>query len=164
MAFMSCVLVLNGPKAETMSAHTDVNPPNVTLAVARLAAREALWNDTLLWSNTVYWNQTVRRAETVKQQVSADRGVKQRPAAAVSAPSGNCGGDLPPCWIMMRESRGNIRAMNPSGAAGKWQIMPGTWNGYGGYASAADAPESVQDAKARTMALCNWQPPNYCGG
>jgi len=65
---------------------------------------------------------------------------------------------------MMRESGGNIRAMNPSGAAGKWQIMPGTWNGYGGYSSAADAPESVQDAKARSMPLCNWQPPNYCGG
>jgi hypothetical protein len=52
--------------------------------------------------------------------------------------------------------------MNPSGAAGKWQIMPGTWNGFMGYASAADAPEWVQDAKARTMALCNWTAPAYC--
>jgi hypothetical protein len=83
----------------------------------------------------------------------------------VEQSSGACGGDLPPCWIMMRESRGQIRAKNPSSSAsGKWQILDSTWNGYGGYAHASDAPESVQDAKARSMALCNWQPPNYCAG
>ena len=128
-------------------------------------ARVTLWRDTVLWNNVLRWNAVLRQneiAETAKQQIRAARGVAHRPPAAVSASSGNCGGALPPCWIMMRESGGNIRAMNPSGAAGKWQIMPGTWNGYGGYASAADAPEAVQDAKARTMAPCNWQAPRYC--
>jgi hypothetical protein len=77
--------------------------------------------------------------------------------------SGKCGGDLPPCWIMNRESRGIITAQNPeSSASGKWQILDSTWGGYGGYTHAKDAPEWVQDAKARSMALCNWQPPNYC--
>lgn len=62
--------------------------------------------------------------------------------------SGMCGGNLPTCCIMMRESGGNPAAYNPSGAAGKWQFMPGTWGGYGGFASAAQAPEWVQDARA----------------
>jgi hypothetical protein len=38
--------------------------------------------------------------------------------------------------------------VNPSsGAGGKYPFMPGTWGGYGGYARAQDAPESVQDEK-----------------
>ena len=63
--------------------------------------------------------------------------------------SGRCGGNLPPCYVMMRESKGIITARNPSStASGKWQFLDSTWKGYGGYASAADAPESVQDAYA----------------
>lgn len=63
-----------------------------------------------------------------------------------------------------RESGGNYCAYNPSGACGAYQIMPTTWNGYGGYASACDAPPAVQDEKARSMAPCNWVAPNYCAG
>jgi hypothetical protein len=44
--------------------------------------------------------------------------------------------------------KGDPRAVNPSsGAGGKYPFMPGTWGGYGGYARARDAPESVQDEK-----------------
>lgn len=118
--------------------------------------------------NDAYKLVFVMEAAKARQQEAA----KPQPARMQSysntyAPeigTGSCGGDLPPCWIMMRESGGNIRAKNPSSSAsGKWQMLDSTWNGYGGYAHAADAPEWVQDAKARTMALCNWQPPNYCG-
>jgi hypothetical protein len=74
------------------------------------------------------------------------------PAPAAEQGSGRCGGDLPPCYIMMRESGGNIRAQNPSStASGKWQFLNSTWAGYGGYAEAWMAPESVQDAKAREL-------------
>jgi hypothetical protein len=73
----------------------------------------------------------------------------QAPAPVVAAVSGACGGNLPPCCVMMRESGGNPTAVNTSsGASGKWQFMPDTWQGYGGYSSAAEAPESVQDARA----------------
>ncbi len=73
-------------------------------------------------------------------------------APAPAAPSGRCGGDLPPCWVMMRESGGNITAQNPtSSASGKWQFINSTWAGFGGYAEAWMAPESVQDEKARIM-------------
>ena len=77
------------------------------------------------------------------------------PPAPVAAPqpsSGRCGGDLPPCYVMDRESGGSLTAQNPSStASGKWQFLDSTWAGYGGYASAYQAPESVQDAKAREL-------------
>jgi hypothetical protein len=77
------------------------------------------------------------------------------PTTRQSAPeigSGRCGGVLPPCYVMMRESRGDIRAENPtSSASGKWQFLDSTWAGFGGYARASHAPESVQDAKAAQL-------------
>lgn len=73
--------------------------------------------------------------------------------AEATSTGGACGGSLPPCWVMMRESGGDPTVWNAqgSGASGKWQFMPGTWAGYGGYTHAAYAPESVQDAKARIV-------------
>jgi len=161
MAFLSCVLVLT-PKAEAVTTvHTDVDTPNaatVVTAVARVAA-EDLWRDTLLWSNTVYWNQTAKRAETraalVARANKAGEATAQpkRGAPAVSAPiSGDCGGNLPSCCILRRESGGNIRAQNPvSSASGKWQFLDSTWAGYGGYQHAKDAPAGVQDERARIV-------------
>lgn len=70
---------------------------------------------------------------------------------APAAPQ-RCGGDLPTCAIMECENKGAITGKNPSSSAsGKWQIVDGTWGGYGGYAHAQDAPEAVQDAKAREL-------------
>lgn len=63
---------------------------------------------------------------------------------------------------MACESKGKLRVWNGgenysqehrgySSASGKWQIKRGSWNGYGGYRNAADAPEHVQDARAREL-------------
>ena len=101
-----------------------------------------------------------KQAEAAKaaadQAASEARSARQASNAATpqaSGPStGRCGGDLPPCCVMNRESGGNIRAQNPSSSAsGKWQFVNGTWNNFGGYPTAASAPESVQDAKARQL-------------
>lgn len=89
--------------------------------------------------------------------------------------SGRCGGDLPPCYVMQRESGGDIRIWNGgcyapvghqgrspcgvSSASGKWQFVRGTWGGFGGYVNAADAPESVQDERARQL----WAGGRGCG-
>jgi hypothetical protein len=98
-----------------------------------------------------------RQAAAAKQQAAAAQAAAAQQAAAATpavagAPAGftpgECGGSLPTCCIMMRESGGNPTVYNPSGASGKWQFMPGTWAGYGGYGSAAQAPEWVQDARA----------------
>lgn len=96
------------------------------------------------------------RAEARRDAANAERRSTQpHPDAAPRAAqqgTGRCGGDLPPCYVMMRESGGNIRAKNPSSSAsGKWQFLDSTWAGFGGYARASQAPESVQDAKARAL-------------
>lgn len=62
--------------------------------------------------------------------------------------SGACGGDLPPCWVMQRESHGNINAYNPTGCGGrgcygKWQCDPRTCSGKG--------TEAQQDAEAAAL-------------
>lgn len=64
--------------------------------------------------------------------------------------SGRCGGDLPPCWVMHRESgpSGSITAYNPTGCSGrgcygKWQCDPRTCDGTG--------TEAEQDAEARRV-------------
>jgi hypothetical protein len=63
-----------------------------------------------------------------------------------------CGGNLPPCSVMMCESGGNPTAQNPrSTASGTWQILDSTWNGYGGYSRAMYAPVEVQNAKAAEL-------------
>lgn len=67
-----------------------------------------------------------------------------------------CGGDLPPCWVLRRESGGNPRAVNPSGCHGRgcyglWQFDPRTWANYGGYSRADQAPAGVQNEKARLL-------------
>jgi len=55
-----------------------------------------------------------------------------------------------PGWascIVARESGGNATVVNASsGAAGLFQDLPSTWNGYDGYATASQAPVSVQIA------------------
>ncbi len=40
-----------------------------------------------------------------------------------------CGGDLPPCYVLQRESKGNPVAQNPySSASGLWQMINSTAN------------------------------------
>ena len=40
-------------------------------------------------------------------------------------------------------------ACTDGAASGKWQFLRSTWAKFMGYINAADAPEDVQDAKAR---------------
>lgn len=74
---------------------------------------------------------------------------------AAPAQGGRCGGDLPPCWVLKRESTspsypngGDPNAYNPTGCSGrgcrgKWQCDPATCDGTG--------TEAEQDAEARRV-------------
>jgi septal ring factor EnvC (AmiA/AmiB activator) len=51
-----------------------------------------------------------------------------------------------PTYIVMCESGGNYGAVNPSsGAGGAYQILPSTWDLYGGSGAPQDAPKAEQD-------------------
>ncbi len=51
-----------------------------------------------------------------------------------------------PTYIVMCESGGNYGAVNPSsGAGGAYQILPSTWELYGGNGAPQDAPKAEQD-------------------
>jgi peptidoglycan hydrolase CwlO-like protein len=51
-----------------------------------------------------------------------------------------------PAYIVMCESGGNYGAVNPSsGAGGAYQILPSTWELYGGQGAPQDAPKGEQD-------------------
>ncbi len=115
-----------------------------------------------------YWRQVWIDTYNYRKWMAAAVAYEARKAEAAAYPHGLCGGDLPPCWVMRRESKGDIRVWNGicyapigyagryspcggSSASGKWQIVRGTWAGFGGYLNAADAPEAVQDARARQL-------------
>lgn len=75
---------------------------------------------------------------------------------APEAPSGRCGGSLPPCWVMNAESGGSLTAVNARGCGGrgcygKWQFDPRTSQGLGYPLTMDQYPESVQDEAARTL-------------
>ncbi len=66
------------------------------------------------------------------------------------------------------ESGGNYTAQNPrSSASGKYQYLDSTWNGYGGYESAKDAPPAVQEERfAKDIAVSSspWNASRHCWG
>jgi hypothetical protein len=109
----------------------------------------------------VDWEGVQRIADAQAAQARAARhALRPRPEAstppgAVTAPartSAPVGDGLPPMKVILCESGDNYRAENPtSTASGRYQITDGSWNGYGGYHHAADAPPDVQDARARQM-------------
>lgn len=83
------------------------------------------------------------------------------------APTRQGGGDLG-ARIADCESGGSYTAQNPSSSAsGKYQYLDSTWNGYGGYESAADAPPAVQEERfAKDIAVSStpWNASRHCWG
>lgn len=87
--------------------------------------------------------------------------------ATPTAPVARAGGDLG-ARIAECESGGSYTAQNPSSSAsGKYQYLDSTWNGYGGYESAADAPPAVQEerfAKDIAVSSAPWNASRHCWG
>jgi septal ring factor EnvC (AmiA/AmiB activator) len=70
-----------------------------------------------------------------------------------------------PNYIVMCESGGNYSALNPSsGAGGAYQIMPSTWELYGGEGAPHEAPKSEQDQIAAEIWADSGSSPWVCAG
>lgn len=128
------------PSTSRVDTERGSSPPSPALAAADVALQYQLGP----------WLDALRRNEAEAPVMVK---LKQPITKSDNYPSsGRCGGSLPPCSVMMCESGGSLTAHNPrSTASGKWQILDTTWNGYGGYRHASDAPEDVQDARAREI-------------
>lgn len=127
-------------------------------AAWQAAANRHIWNEAV-WIHTTNVQTWVTNTEArlqAERQAAIEAQQRSEPSPDPSydsgGGSGRCGGNLPPCSVMECESGGDPTAQNPnSSASGKWQVIDSTWNNYGGYPSAASAPESVQDAFAAQL-------------
>jgi septal ring factor EnvC (AmiA/AmiB activator) len=79
---------------------------------------------------------------------AAAAGSGSTPTAVGPAPSG---GWTIPQQVVQCESGGQNLTPNGAGASGYYQFMPGTWNNYGGYGQAYQAPKSLQDQRAQQL-------------
>lgn len=105
-----------------------------------------------VWFANVPYQPVVVETSEVSESSSANQSTQETPAYQPPEQqpvySGGGGGCVPD-YIVQRESGGDYSAENPtSTASGKYQFLDGTWNGYGGYQHASDAPPAVQDARA----------------
>lgn len=106
-------------------------------AAARLGSLEAARSDSLarLKAKIGGWVEDIERAEAASR------------AAAEETVGRWLGGPYSiPTYIVMCESGGNYSALNPSsGAGGAYQILPSTWEAYGGRGAPHEAPKAEQD-------------------
>ncbi|MFZ9669817.1 MAG: transglycosylase family protein [Solirubrobacterales bacterium] len=90
-----------------------------------------------------------RRIEQLKGQVEL---IESEIASSEGAPNFAGGPYAIPTYIVMCESGGNYSALNPSsGAGGAYQIIPSTWEAYGGEGLPHQAPKAEQDRIARLI-------------
>ena len=108
------------------------------LAAARAAQQEALAG---LHSQVDGWTSEVQKLRAAQQQEASAAAAQEEVAEAVD------NGDWAiPEGIVMCESGGNYDAVNSSsGAGGAYQILPSTWDLYGGSGNPEDASPSQQD-------------------
>ena len=82
----------------------------------------------------------------IKPRPAATPAAAAGPAAAPAAASSSGGGYTIPSGIVQCESGGNYSAVNPqTGAGGAYQILPSTWQAYGGQGLPQDASPTEQD-------------------
>jgi hypothetical protein len=104
----------------------------------------------------------VRKAES-----TASRGAARTPATApVKKNPKASSGTL--ARIANCESGGNYTAANRSStASGKYQWLDSTWNNYGGYSRAKNAPADVQEQRAHEdfgRGTAQWNASRGCWG
>ncbi len=110
---------------------------------AREASLAQLQGDIAKWVDDV----KKIRAEEARERREAEASEAEANAGAEEEVGRWLGGPYSiPTYIVMCESGGNYSAVNPSsGAGGAYQILPSTWELYGGQGEPQNAPKAEQD-------------------
>ena len=107
-------------------------------AAARLESLQASREASLatLKADISEWVEQVQEARLAESESEAEEEVSRWLGGPYSIPT----------YIVMCESGGNYGAVNPSsGAGGAYQILPSTWELYGGQGEPQNAPKAEQD-------------------
>jgi septal ring factor EnvC (AmiA/AmiB activator) len=107
-------------------------------AAARLQSLQGSREDSLatLKSDISEWVDQIQEAHLAESEAEAEEEVGRWLGGPYSIPT----------YIVMCESGGNYGAVNPSsGAGGAYQILPSTWELYGGQGEPQNAPKAEQD-------------------
>jgi septal ring factor EnvC (AmiA/AmiB activator) len=102
------------------------------------AEREASLAD--LKSSIAKWIKEVQEVRAAEARVASEAEAEEEVGRWLGGPYSI------PTYIVMCESGGDYGAVNPSsGAGGAYQILPSTWELYGGQGAPQDAPKAEQD-------------------
>jgi septal ring factor EnvC (AmiA/AmiB activator) len=107
-------------------------------AAARLASLQGSREASLatLKTDISQWVEEIQEAHLAESEAEAEEEVGRWLGGPYSIPT----------YIVMCESGGNYGAVNPSsGAGGAYQILPSTWELYGGQGEPQNAPKAEQD-------------------
>jgi septal ring factor EnvC (AmiA/AmiB activator) len=107
-------------------------------AAARLQALQGSREASLatLKTDIAEWVGQIRAAHLAESEAEAEEEVGRWLGGPYSIPT----------YVVMCESGGNYSALNPSsGAGGAYQILPSTWELYGGQGEPQNAPKAEQD-------------------
>jgi septal ring factor EnvC (AmiA/AmiB activator) len=110
---------------------------------AREASLAQLKGDIAKWVDEVKKiraEEARERREAAESEAEANAGAEEEVGRWLGGPYSI------PTYIVMCESGGNYSALNPSsGAGGAYQILPSTWELYGGKGEPQNAPKAEQD-------------------
>jgi septal ring factor EnvC (AmiA/AmiB activator) len=93
-----------------------------------------------LKSNIGEWVAEIQEARAAEARVSSEAAAEEEVGRWLGGPYAI------PTYIVMCESGGDYGALNPSsGAGGAYQVIPSTWELYGGQGEPQNAPKAEQD-------------------
>ncbi|HET8566619.1 MAG TPA: transglycosylase family protein [Solirubrobacterales bacterium] len=128
---------LESARAEIAAARTAAEAAAArlqSLSASREASLATLKSDIAEWVDEV---QEIRAAEA---RAASEAAAEEEVGRWLGGPYAI------PTYIVMCESGGNYSALNPSsGAGGAYQILPSTWELYGGEGEPQNAPKAEQD-------------------